>query len=242
MTDAETMELDLELDALLEQPASPTLANDDTKVQLVADEEIDRFEALPRPTALFLHGVDDMSTKDITSYCNHPLLQKVEWINDSACNLAFATREQAQEALQSLLLDPSVEVQHRQLVAAKPYVKEDVTHELFIRISTDEDVKERGARTRSRYYLIHGVEEDESTISEERKEARKSHRERMAKSGGDGRSVFSRLGKTVDRRSLSPDAQRERRSLSPNHRRQEEDNVVREIPSHLKSRLGNIKS
>lgn len=221
------------MDALLEQPNSPTLLDNEEKVRLVADEEIDRFEALPRPTALFLHGVDDMSTKDITSYC--PSLVKVEWINDAACNLAFDTAEQAQEALKTLLVDPSTQVEHRHLKSAKPFIKDDVTHELFIRISTDEDVKERGARTKSRYYLIHGVEEDESTMSDERKEARKAHRERMKKNGGDGRSVFSRLGKKVDRRSLSPDLKQERRSLSPNHRR-------REIPSHLKSRLGNINS
>lgn len=228
----------MELDALLDQP----LIEEDIEskhVQMVGDEEVDRFEALPRPTALFLHGVDDMSTKDITAYCNQISLEKVEWINDSACNLAFTTLEQAQEALKALVSDTTVTVDHRTLVPAKPFIDDrEIPHELFIRLSTDEDVKERGARTRSRYYLIHGVEDDK-TISVERQEARKEHRERMTKSGGDGRSVFSRLGAKVERRrSLSPDRREERRrSSSPNSRREE-----REIPSHLKSRLGNIKT
>lgn len=223
----------MELTELLEEPLTEEEIR--SSVQLVGDEDVDRFEALPRPTALFLHGVDDMSTKDITKYCNHVSLEKVEWINDSACNLAFTTSEQAQEALKALVAGENITVDHRALVPAKPFVNEqDISQELFIRVSTDEDVKERGARQRSRYYLIHGVEDDK-TISVERQEARKEHRERMTKSGGDGRSVFSRLGGKVERRrSLSPSRKAERRSLSPSEREE------REIPSHLKSRLGNI--
>ncbi|GAA5806819.1 hypothetical protein MFLAVUS_000167 [Mucor flavus] len=228
------MELDLELDAALAEPI-----ND---VQLVADEEIDRFEAMVRPTALFLQGVDDMSTKDITAYCNHVALEKVEWINDSSCNLAFSTEEQAQEALANLLTDTSSGVDHRALVPAKAFVDgEGKSHELFIRLSTDEDVKERGARQRSRYYLIHGVEEDKS-ISSERQEARKEHMERMRKSGGDGRSVFSRLGSKVERRrSVSPSRQ-ETRSTGRDREGSAEREVSREreIPDSLKSRLGKV--
>ncbi|KAI8081056.1 hypothetical protein BDF21DRAFT_462717 [Thamnidium elegans] len=225
----EKARMELDLDAALAEPIT-------TEVQLVADEEIDRFEAMARPTALFLQGVDDMSTKDITAYCNHVALEKVEWINDSSCNLAFNTEEQAKEALASLLVDTTVRVDHRTLVPAKPFIDQDEkSHELFIRISTDEDVKERGARQRSRYYLIHGVEEDKS-ISIERHEARKEHLERMRKSGGDGRSVFSRLGNKVERRrSVSPSRQ-ETRSTD----RDRESSTEREIPDSLKSRLGKI--
>jgi hypothetical protein len=199
-------------------------------VKLVSDETVDRFEALPRPTALFLHGVDDMSTKEISSYCHHADLVKVEWINDSSCNLAFTTQEQAQEALKELVVDKDQDVNHLQLTPAKPFVNEDgESFSLFIRISTDEDIKERGARERSRYYKIHGTENE--NISKERKESRKEHYERMNKSGGDGRSVFSRLGSKRNR-SLSP-SQKETREL-----KRERTPEEREIPDRLKSRLG----
>ncbi|GAN05340.1 hypothetical protein MAM1_0088d04810 [Mucor ambiguus] len=243
------MDLDLELDAELERelaadlessttaPAQTSATKSDVKpkldAMLVGDEPIDRFEALPRPTAIFLHGVDDMSTADITTYANSPLLVKVEWINDSSCNLAFKTEEDASQVAQTLLSQPVSALDHRTLVAAKPFQ----THPLSIRIATDEDVKERGARERSRYYLLHGVEDQ--PLGEERKEARKAHMERMQKNGGDGRDVFSRLGSKappVERRSTRNRSRSPTKSEGRSIKR--ERSVEREIPNHLKSRLG----
>lgn len=195
---------------------------------LVGEEPHDRFEALPRASALFLQGVDDMSTKDISRYC--PSLKKVEWIDDSSCNMVFETSEEAQAALLTLVADDTVVVDHRTLVAAKPFLKEEEEHKLLIRVSTDEDVKERGARHKSRYYLIHGKEEEE--VSEERKVARKEHQARMRKRGGDGRSVFERLGNKLERRrSVSPERDETRST----------ERHVRDIPDSLKSRLGKLK-
>jgi hypothetical protein len=220
---------------LIQQEEKADTIEEEKDVKLVADESIDRFEALPRPTAIFLLGVDDMSTQDITTYCNQPSLEKVEWINDSACNLVFKTEEEAHSALGTLLADATVAVDHRTLVTARSFVntaENDKTHNLFVRISTDEDIKVRGARHQSRYYLIHGKEEGDKHLSEERQDARKEHRERMKKSGGDGRSVFSRLGNTVERRrSVSP-VREEERSIKRDR------SVERDIPQHLKNRLG----
>lgn len=223
----------------LDQPTATTTVVEEEDVKLVADELSDRFEALPRPNRIFLHGVDDMSTENITSWCNQPNVEKVEWINDSACNLVFATEEEATTALATFLPEGSTttvdQVTHRELVPAKPYIDatNNKTHHLFVRISTDEDIKVRGARNHSRYYLIHGVRDGDKHLSEERQEARKAHRERMTKSGGDGRSVFSRLGNKVERRrSVSPSRQQER-SIKRESVREE-----KEIPQHLKSRLG----
>lgn len=249
-----SMELDLELDAALAEPFDsledtqiPVEESTDSnkEVKLVGDEEVDRFEALPRPTAIFLHGVDNMSTKDIESYCNQENLTKVEWINDASCNLAFKTEEEAFHALESLLekKEDAITVDHKQLHPAKPFVDaEGKTHSLFVRIATDEDVKERGARQRSRYYMIHGTEN--MKFSEERKTERKKYFERQEKSGGDGRSVFDRLGNRVaegnNRRS------RRGRSVSPSRDaersiKRERASPEREIPSHLLSRLGPMK-
>lgn len=58
----------------------------ESNIQLVADEPMDRFEALPRPTAIYLYGVNEMSTEDVKTYAGRPeTLQKVEWIDDSSC-------------------------------------------------------------------------------------------------------------------------------------------------------------
>ncbi|CAO3641722.1 unnamed protein product [Mucor fragilis] len=235
---------DLELDAELERELAadlqaPQATEADVKpnaadTMLVGDEPIDRFEALPRPSAIFLHGVDDMSTADITAYANSPLLTKVEWINDSSCNLAFKTQEDASQVAQTLLSQPVPALDHRTLVAAKPFQ----SHSLSIRIATDEDVKERGARERSRYYLLHGVEDQ--PLSEDRKEARKAHVERMQMNGGDGRDVFSRLGSKMP---PAPERRNSRnRSRSPTRTQdrsiKRERSAEREIPDRLKSRLG----
>ncbi|CEP13653.1 hypothetical protein [Parasitella parasitica] len=255
--DIAQMELDLELDAQLEAELMADLeaednnnttttssipleyeAKPDVNKLLVSDEATDRFEALPRPTAIFLHGVDDMSTADITKYTDSPLLVKIEWINDSSCNLTFKTEQDALQVAQTLMSQPAAaEIDHRALVPAKPFENHS---NLSMRIATDEDVKERGARERSRYYLLHGV--DDQPLSEDRKEARKAHVERMRKNGGDGRDVFSRLGARLpERRDRNRD-----RSQSPtknvNRRIKRERSVEREIPRHLKDRLGLVKT
>lgn len=202
---------------------------------LVGDEPFDRFEALPRPTALFLHGVDDMSTDDITAYVNSPLVTKIEWINDSSCNLACATPEEALAVAATLLPTPQT-LDHRTLVPAKPFTKpteddQKTTIALFVRISTDEDVKERGARERSRYYMLHGS--IDQPVTKERRESRREHLERMQKNGGDGRDVFSRLGNKVKSRSRSRSPERDSARVSKPRNR--------DIPDRLKSRLGPIK-
>lgn len=216
---------------------------------LVSEEPHDRFEPLPRSGALYLHGVDDLSTAQITEYVDSPLLERIQWINDSACNLIFKTEEIAQEVAQTLLKEPTpgALLSHRKLVPARPYypkVEEDskaTPVDLYIRVSTDEDIKLRGARARSKYYQIHGIEGQD--LSESRIEARKRHEERMKKNGGDGRDVFSRLGQR--RRSLSPINRR--RSRSPVNRRRSRSPIKRrsrspmELPAHIKSRLGSVK-
>lgn len=177
-----------------------------------------------------------MSTKDIETYCNQESLKKVEWINDASCNLAFNTEEEARVALENILeKKEEVTINHKQLNPAKPFVDSTgKTHTLFVRIATDEDVKERGARQRSRYYMIHGTED--LKLSEERKVERKKYFERQSQNGGDGRSVFNRLGNRVEgnrrRRSISPSRETERMV------KRERSSPEREIPSHLLSRLG----
>lgn len=241
------------------------LANDDVQVpeepiiesnvQLVADEPMDRFEALPRPTAIYLHGVNEMSTEDVKTYAGRPeTLQKVEWIDDSSCknapsffffisssihsflmiyilgNLVFDTAEDAKKVAESILIEVT-DMDHITLQKAKPFVSDDITcDQLSIRIATDEDIKRQGARERSRYYKIYGIQNEK--LPKDKAEARRELIDRMSKNGGDGRSVFERLGNRVTEERPRGRGRRERRSsrsASP---------IKRDIPDHLKQRLG----
>lgn len=49
-----------------------------------AQDDDDRHD---RAEAILLHGVDDLSTKDIETYCKEHPPAKVEWINDQSCKL-----------------------------------------------------------------------------------------------------------------------------------------------------------
>lgn len=72
-------------------------------------------------------------------------------------NAVFETGEQAKKAIESLLLEPA-EINHTLLRKSQPYTLESgkSINNLHLRLASDWDVKERGARERSRYYLLHG--------------------------------------------------------------------------------------
>jgi hypothetical protein len=72
-------------------------------------------------------------------------------------NAVFETAEQAKKAIESLLLERS-EINHTLLRKSQPYTLEsgNSVNNLHLRLASDWDVKERGARERSRYYLLHG--------------------------------------------------------------------------------------
>ncbi|CEG71855.1 hypothetical protein RMATCC62417_07516 [Rhizopus microsporus] len=233
MDDKEVMDLDLELEQELthddvQVPEEPII---ESNIQLVADEPMDRFEALPRPTAIYLYGVNEMSTEDVKTYAGRPeALQKVEWIDDSSCNLVFDTAEDAKKVAESILIE-ATDMDHKTLQKAKPFMSDDITcDQLSIRIATDEDIKRQGARERSRYYKIYGIQNEK--LPKDKAEARRELIDRMSKNGGDGRSVFERLGNRVTEERPRGRGRRERRSsrsASP---------IKRDIPDHLKQRLG----
>ncbi|OBZ91338.1 hypothetical protein A0J61_00600 [Choanephora cucurbitarum] len=230
------VELDLELDAELQADLNTTPVELESAQSLFEEEEKEEhhyeFEGIPRPSVLFLRGVDDLSTSDITSYVGSPLLQKVQWINDASCNLVFESNAQAVEVAQSLLKEPTDSLDHLTLLPAKPFAKEDRTIDLFVRIATDEDVKERGSREKSRYYQLHGVENETPREANQRK-GRMARAERMTRNGGDGRDVFSRLGNRIPARTRSQSPSRETTRTLGRDR-----SIEREVPRHLKDRLG----
>ncbi|KAI7850304.1 hypothetical protein BDC45DRAFT_246227 [Circinella umbellata] len=217
-------------DSVLNEEKEPT-----TKIPMNNDNK-EKEEAIPRPEAIFLHGLDEMSTKDIRAYCNDlPPLEKIEWINDTSCNLIFNNEESAKQAIQNLLAsDINDPVTHHILRKAKAYTQENSNHifnNLHIRVATTWDIKEPGARDRSRYYLLHGSDDDNSF-----------DRSELPRGG-----IFDRLG---NRRKESTrhrqQQQQRRRSLSPQSshhhhnrsaRNDNEDNLI-QIPDSLKGRIG----
>lgn len=52
-----------------------------------------------RYNAWYLFGVDYMNNEKIRNYFSVNPHFKIEWINDSACNIAFNSKEEAEEAL-----------------------------------------------------------------------------------------------------------------------------------------------
>jgi hypothetical protein len=152
-------------------------------------------------------------------------------------NLVFDTKEQAEEAIKTLLADPNAQVDHTTLVASKIFENADGKNiELSLRVATDEDVKSKGARERSRYYLLHGTEDSEV----QREERYNDLEERMKRNGGDGRDVFSRLGNKVENNERRGTQRRQRdRSASPGR---EIIRKTRELPDRLKNRLGALNN
>ncbi|ODQ65501.1 hypothetical protein NADFUDRAFT_82560 [Nadsonia fulvescens var. elongata DSM 6958] len=117
-----------------------------------------------RQDAVYLLGVDDLSTKDITNYtkCYFPSATcRIEWIDDTSVNLAYGNDELATQALIAFSLDPdsSAALPISQLRPAKVCPEKEMA-ELSVRKSFPTDQKVKGARHRSRYYLLHGEPED----------------------------------------------------------------------------------
>lgn len=150
-----------------------------------------------------------MATKDIEEYFGDRKPIKIEWINDTSCkyylapklgtrppplylfhhwllgNAVFETAEQATEAIQDLLIEPTSDINHTLLRKAKVYTMESgrTVNNLHLRLASEWDVKERGARERSRYYLLHGLNKDiNSRLGKRRIEKKKSN------------DILSRLG------------------------------------------------
>lgn len=111
----------------------------------------------PAPTKVHLRGVDALTTADIKQYANIRYnlddFEVVEWINDTSVNLVYRTPEAAFEALSHFSAISHPDLKPSELRAAKP----TSTHpdvQLFARQAFKSDRKERGAREKSRFYLM----------------------------------------------------------------------------------------
>lgn len=56
-----------------------------------------------RPEAIHLYGVDYMNNKMIATYFGGAKI-RIEWLNDSSCNIAFASEQIMTEVVSGLVL------------------------------------------------------------------------------------------------------------------------------------------
>ena len=109
----------------------------------------------PAPNKVHIRGLDRLNTYDIEQYASEhypsDLFQKVQWIDDTSANLIYDTPTAAAEALVALSVEEVSEP--LQLRAAKALsTHPDV--ELQVRQAIAADVKMRGAKDQSRFYLM----------------------------------------------------------------------------------------
>lgn len=113
-----------------------------------------------RLDAILIHGVNEMSTKDVFAYFSDFAPGSVEWIDDSSCNVVWDDEFTASRVLMAVGkeiqkptdedISDAVEVRWKQ---GPPHPKAKC---LLLRLATKKDKKLPGAARRSMYYLING--------------------------------------------------------------------------------------
>ncbi|KAL4491262.1 hypothetical protein ABPG72_021648 [Tetrahymena utriculariae] len=144
-----------------------------------------------RPEVLHVYGVDFLSTQDILSYFSRFNPEKIEWLNDSSCNVVFPTEELVEQAVQSLSLtiqnDPNLSEEWKK---GLPYKERNIEFSLYFRIATTKDVKgEQISGKESQYYkYIRQKTQDQRLQRQKRYEERNSYRGNSKSYNDRGRS------------------------------------------------------
>ncbi|KAI8069202.1 hypothetical protein BC940DRAFT_346163 [Gongronella butleri] len=197
MSDVVDMDIDLDLAAAAAGLEPTTSLTTDSTLTTLPDPSIPAIynedESNERSNAIYMHGVNDMSTADVRAFCKDTALDKVEWVDDSSCVLVFSSAELAMEAAEKLLLSPETTTwpSLTELCTARPFEREQpaaepatgengaiaaenevdpskppvkaVVDTLKIRVAKLTDAKSKGSRERSRYYLFHGTKDSNVT-------------------------------------------------------------------------------
>lgn len=155
-----------------------------------------------------------------------------------------------------LVSDIDEPLTHTILRKSKVYTQEDSNRTfegLHIRKATTADVKEKGSRDRSRYYLLYGdAREQDRTQTRRPQQRSRNGTGSIIDRLGPKTDILSRLGKRDERRptyrnyarSARPPQQHRRRSLSPRSTRSparrddSNDDAEIQIPDSLKGRIG----
>ncbi|ODQ57829.1 hypothetical protein WICANDRAFT_81157 [Wickerhamomyces anomalus NRRL Y-366-8] len=120
-------------------------------------------ESVLRSNSIWLHGVDNLSTKEIKAYLKNFTDDdfKIEWINDTSLNVVFENDEDASTNLKKFTKEQDREFSPTDEREAQDFEgKPDVS--ITLRISNLSDKKVKNAAQYSRYYLYnppnHGTE------------------------------------------------------------------------------------
>ena len=112
-----------------------------------------------RPEAIHLYGVDYMNNKMIATYFGNARI-RIEWLNDSSCNIVFTSEQVMTEVVGKLVLKLEEPVGGKMMEEGEelwrelvPYVVEGTERRLFCRQATNKDVKgENVSGKNSKYY------------------------------------------------------------------------------------------
>eukprot|EP01017_Pseudomicrothorax_dubius_P003321 TRINITY_DN10449_c0_g1_i2.p1 TRINITY_DN10449_c0_g1~~TRINITY_DN10449_c0_g1_i2.p1 ORF type:complete len:419 (-),score=85.05 TRINITY_DN10449_c0_g1_i2:28-1284(-) len=104
-----------------------------------------------RPDTLHVYGVDYMSESDVLRYFTTYNPIRVEWINDSSCNVVFSSPDEVRRTMMSLAISkPSQDKYWRE---GFPVFIEGVQRKLFFRYACAKDVKDFSTKgNQSQYY------------------------------------------------------------------------------------------
>ncbi|KAJ9656950.1 hypothetical protein H2201_008353 [Coniosporium apollinis] len=160
--DAEIAALEAEAMRITSADAPPDQEGQNTSV-LVAAPSADgaATDIHAAPEKVHIRGVDNLTTADIKFFASElypsDLFVRVEWIDDTSANIVYQTAEAATAALAAFsdfyqVVDPAL-VPLSELRKAKKLA----THpdaDLQVRQAFSTDVKKKGAREASRFYLM----------------------------------------------------------------------------------------
>jgi hypothetical protein len=105
--------------------------------------------------SLYIYGVDYLSTKKIMEYFHYFTPSKVIWLNDTSCNVVFPSDEYALNALNSCCLEKIEDDKNFENIkrTALGYQANDEVVPIFIRFTTEGDVKSENVKAKnSKYY------------------------------------------------------------------------------------------
>jgi len=121
------------------------------------------FAGEARLDAILIHGVDNMSTKDVFAYFGDFAPGSVEWIDDSSCNVVWDDDFSASRVLMTIGKDiqkPADDSDDDMSETVEVRWKLGPPHpnaqRLLLRTATKKDKKRPGAARRSMYYLVNG--------------------------------------------------------------------------------------
>ncbi|OMJ69712.1 hypothetical protein SteCoe_32500 [Stentor coeruleus] len=125
------------------------------------EKEVDYWEKYTEPSgdirmnSLYLYGVDYLSTTKILNYFHYFSPSKVEWLNDTSCNVIFPNEDNALQALNTNCLDKIEDPTSFENIkrSALGYQVKDEVFPFYIRFSTAGDVKNELTKGKnSKYY------------------------------------------------------------------------------------------